>query len=95
MKETTSRKKKAIVFPINNDVMTVDEVAAYIRMSKSFIYQNLDKFPHRRVGESIRFYKPTIDQWLAQSAVTPILDAELDAKNEAIARKRVREVLKA
>jgi excisionase family DNA binding protein len=87
MKETTSNKKKAIVFPINNDVMTVDEVAAYIRMSKSFIYQNLDKFPHRRVGESIRFYKPTIDQWLAQSAVTPILD-------EALAQKRVSRAMK-
>jgi len=44
MKETTSNKKKAIVFPINNDVMTVDEVAAYIRMSKVLSIKTLTSF---------------------------------------------------
>jgi excisionase family DNA binding protein len=75
----------------NHDVMTVEDVAVYIKMSISYIYKNLDKIPHKRVGGNIRFHKPTIDHWLAQSSVVPIMDAD----KEAIAQMKVRNAMSA
>jgi excisionase family DNA binding protein len=74
--KTQTRGRKTVVFPMqqNHDVMTVEDVAIYIKMSISYIYKNLDKIPHKRVGGNIRFHKPTVDAWLAAGSVVPIAD---------------------
>ena len=78
-KRNNPNHKKAAVNSIqeNDYVMTVEEVASYIELSISFVYKNLDKIPHKRVGGNIRFFRPTIDAWLLQcSTVTPIMDVD-------------------
>lgn len=47
-------------------IMTVEQVAAYLQVSKRSVY-NLaaaGEIPAAKVGEQWRFYRPEIDRWL-------------------------------
>ena len=48
-------------------LMTVDEVAKYLRMKKVTIYKHAQeaKLPGFKVGSTWRFKKSNIDQWIA------------------------------
>lgn len=48
------------------DVMTIDELAAYLKLSKSTLYKLAQerKVPGQKVGKHWRFRKETIDRWL-------------------------------
>ena len=48
-------------------LMTIDEVARYLRMKKVTIYKHAQekKLPGFKVGSSWRFKKSTIDKWIA------------------------------
>jgi excisionase family DNA binding protein len=48
------------------DVLTLDEVAQYLRLPKETIERQASqgKIPGRRIEESWRFLKKGIDQWL-------------------------------
>lgn len=50
-----------------NHVMTVQEVARYLRMKPVTIYKHAaqGKLPGFKVGASWRFKKKTIDRWIA------------------------------
>ena len=50
-----------------NQVMTVSEVAAYLRMADSTVYRLVKegKIPGRKVGGGWRFSRKVIDDWLA------------------------------
>jgi len=47
-------------------LMTVDELAKYLRMKKVTIYKHAQegKIPGFKVGSSWRFKKTTIDKWI-------------------------------
>jgi excisionase family DNA binding protein len=47
-------------------VMTVDEVAAYLRIPRSSVYKlaQQGKIPCQKVGRHWRFRRERIDQWL-------------------------------
>ena len=49
-----------------DDVMTIDEVAAYLKLSKSSLYQfvRAGKVPGVKIGQQWRFQKITIDEWM-------------------------------
>lgn len=49
-----------------DDVMTIDELAAYLKLSKSTLYKLAQegKVPGQKVGRHWRFRKKSIDQWL-------------------------------
>lgn len=51
-------------------VMTVDEVAAYLRIPRASVYKLAQKgrIPGQKVGRHWRFRRETIDQWLAKAA---------------------------
>lgn len=53
------------------EVMTIDELAAYLRIPKSTLYKLVreGKVPCQKVGRHWRFRKPAIDRWL-EEAVT-------------------------
>ncbi len=57
MAETTIRKPS---------LMTVDELAKYLRMKKVTIYKHAQegKLPGFKVGSTWRFKKTTIDRWI-------------------------------
>ncbi len=52
---------------MNNSVMTVREVAKYLRMKPVTIYKHAQegRLPAFKVGKSWRFKKTTIDGWIA------------------------------
>ena len=51
-----------------NHVMTVQELARYLRMKPVTIYKHAaqGKLPGFKVGASWRFKKKTIDRWIAE-----------------------------
>lgn len=53
---------------MKNSVMTVREVAKYLRMKPVTIYKHAQegKIPAFKVGTSWRFKKKTIDGWIAE-----------------------------
>lgn len=50
------------------EVMTIDDLAAYLQVSKSSLYKLAQdgKVPGQKVGRHWRFLRTTIDQWLAR-----------------------------
>ena len=50
------------------DVMTIDELAAYLQLSKSTLYKLAQegKVPGQKVGKHWRFHKGAIDRWLME-----------------------------
>lgn len=55
----------------NSTIMTVKEVAKYLRVHESSIYRlsKAGKIPAYRVGRNLRFKKDKIDEWLHQSHI--------------------------
>jgi excisionase family DNA binding protein len=53
------------------ELMTVEEVADYLRVTKKTIYRLLSqgKIPATKVGHQWRFDKTSIDEWLQRSSV--------------------------
>jgi len=49
------------------NLMTIDELARYLRMKKVTIYKHAQerKLPGFKVGSSWRFKKSTIDKWIS------------------------------
>ena len=52
----------------NLSLMTIDELAKYLRMKKVTIYKHAQekKLPGFKVGSSWRFKKATIDKWISE-----------------------------
>jgi excisionase family DNA binding protein len=62
MPEITPTKKDSLT------ILTVREVAEYLRMSEAKVYRlaNERHLPAVRIGKSWRFRKDLLDQWLSQ-----------------------------
>ena len=52
------------------EVMSIDELAEYLKISKSTLYKLAqdDKLPGTKIGKRWRFHKSAIDDWLRQHA---------------------------
>jgi excisionase family DNA binding protein len=53
------------------EVMTIDQLAAYLHLHKQVIYRHVKQghIPVSRIGATIRFKKSVIDAWLEESAM--------------------------
>jgi excisionase family DNA binding protein len=58
----------------NADMMTVQEAAAYLRISKDLAYELVGRndLPHVRLGRAIRVPRFSLEQWIARSAGLPL-----------------------
>ncbi|MGD0236200.1 MAG: helix-turn-helix domain-containing protein [Syntrophorhabdales bacterium] len=73
------------------DVLTIDELALYLKISKSTLYKLVreGKIPSQKVGRHWRFRKVAIDRWLedlpAEEALvkTPTKPARLSSRKES------------
>ena len=56
-----------------DDVMTIDELAAYLKLSKSSLYQfaRAGKVPGVKIGQQWRFQKIAIDEWMRTGTMPP------------------------
>ena len=63
MSEEQTTDQTVASFP---PVMTVDQVAAYLQVSKRTVYNMAaaGELPAAKVGDQWRFYRPEIDRWL-------------------------------
>ncbi len=59
------------------DVLTIDELSDYLRISRSTLYKLAQegRIPRQKVGRHWRFRKETIDRWLGQGGATGMADA--------------------
>jgi excisionase family DNA binding protein len=69
-----SARQEAPSNRIDNDVMTVEEVAAYLQLQPQTIYKwaQEKRIPAAKLGKEWRFRKSILDRWLDQQ----ILSAE-------------------
>ena len=53
-----------------DDIMTMDELAEYLKISKSTLYKlaQQGQVPGQKVGKHWRFHKEAIDRWLDRQA---------------------------
>lgn len=58
---------------IQDAVLTIDELAAYLKIAKSTLYKLAQegKLPGQKVGRHWRFHRNSIDTWLQSPAATP------------------------
>ncbi len=50
-------------------LLSVEEAAVYLGMSKRWVYQSLKKFcPGRKIGGALKFLKGDLDRFIEQSA---------------------------
>lgn len=51
-----------------DEIMTIDELAEYLKISKSTLYKLATggKLPGQKVGKRWRFHKEAIDTWVKQ-----------------------------
>ncbi|HIE25914.1 TPA: helix-turn-helix domain-containing protein, partial [Candidatus Poribacteria bacterium] len=48
----------------SHEIMTLDEVANYLRVDADTIWNMLDELPHFQIGYELRFKKSSIDEWI-------------------------------
>lgn len=55
------------------EVMTIDDLAAYIQLPKSSLYKLAQegKVPGQKIGKHWRFHKDAIDDWLKSDTKRP------------------------
>ena len=53
---------------LNDSLMTPDEIARYLRVSKSMMYKLVagSAIPHIHVGRILRFRKSEVDRWMTE-----------------------------
>ena len=57
----------------NSPLLSLEETASYLRMSKSWCYQNLKKFcPRVKIGGALKFRKEDLDQFIESQRCMPL-----------------------
>jgi excisionase family DNA binding protein len=58
-------ESRAILPPtLDSDIMTIDELARYLRLSTDQVYDIIDQLPRFQIGYEYRFKRESIDQWI-------------------------------
>lgn len=53
------------------EILTLEELATYLRVTPEEILDNLHNIPHIKIGKSIRFRRETITKWLRSIEYDP------------------------
>ncbi|MGM0490551.1 MAG: helix-turn-helix domain-containing protein [Planctomycetota bacterium] len=55
-----------------DQIMTMDELAEYLKISKSTLYKLAveNKLPGQKIGKRWRFHKDAVDEWLKPSPLS-------------------------
>jgi excisionase family DNA binding protein len=63
-----------------NSYLEIDELAKYIKLSKSTIYKGTmsHRIPHIKAGKKLLFEKDVIDKWLKKHSQPTLQDIEAD-----------------
>lgn len=68
--------------PVENAIMTIGEVAGYLKVTERTIYRlaGAKKIPAFKVGGSWRFSKTDIDRWIQSQSEGPVESNDDDYK---------------
>lgn len=57
----------------HDEIMTMDELAKYLKISKSTLYKLAveNKLPGQKIGKRWRFHKNAVDQWFMEGSRQP------------------------
>jgi len=69
-----------IAQPQSNEIMDVKELADYLRIGKSKIYDLIrtKRIPASKIGRQYRFSKDVIDKWLKERIITDKPQLQID-----------------
>lgn len=72
------------------DVMVIDELSAYLDLSKSYIYKltSSNSIPYYKRGKRVYFKKVDIDKWVFSNRVKTNEEINQEAINYLLTRKR-------
>lgn len=62
--EKLERMQNYVPPTIESEIMTVNELARYLRISTEKVYEIIDHIPRFQIGYEYRFVKESIDQWI-------------------------------
>ena len=80
----------APVGEISSPLLSVKEAAAYLGMSKDWVYDRLKSLiPHVKIGGALRFRKGDIDRYIASRTVAPL--SPKDIRSPISLREKMRE----
>lgn len=67
---------------IRDEIMTMDELAEYLKISKSTLYKLAqdDKLPGTKIGKRWRFHKDAVDAWVKHGLRTTPRDSDYDVQ---------------
>jgi excisionase family DNA binding protein len=58
---------------IESPLLSVPETAAYLGMSKDWVYERLKTLiPHVKIGGALRFRKEDVDRYIASQTIAPM-----------------------
>jgi excisionase family DNA binding protein len=79
-------------------LLSVKEAAAYLGMSKDWVYDRLKSLiPHVKIGGALRFRKEDIDRYIASQTFTPMSTKDIRspiALRELMREPRMQNLLK-
>lgn len=63
------RQEQVLMGENTNEIMSLDELAEYLKISKSTLYKLVQqgKFPGQKIGKQWRFHKNAVDDWLREN----------------------------
>ncbi len=71
-------ESKVILPPtLESEIMTVDELARYLRLSADQVFDIIDQIPRFQIGYEYRFKRESIDQWIRSLEQRPYLQEYL------------------
>ena len=78
--------KKGVISPL----LSVPEAAAYLGMSRDWVYENLKKLiPHVKIGGALKFRREDLDRYIASQTIAPMNTR--DIRSPIDLRKIIRE----
>ncbi len=79
-----------------DEVLTIDELAAYLKVSKSTLYKLVQegKIPGQKVGKHWRFHRDVIQRWLTDVILPTVLRSSLKKINPWLDDDQIEEVVK-
>jgi excisionase family DNA binding protein len=61
----------------HNEIMTMDELSRYLKISKSTLYKlaTVNKLPGQKIGKRWRFHKNAVDAWMINGLELKVEDS--------------------
>lgn len=57
-------EKNALPPTLESEIMTVEELARYLRLSVDKVFEIIDQIPKFRIGYDYRFVRESVDRWI-------------------------------